>query len=174
MLFPGAGVGGHCIPKDPWLLASSVADADVPIRLIPAARAVNSGMPGHVFGLVERELGDLKGKKVLLLGYAYLQDSDDTRNSPSADLEALLKEAGASVVVHDPYIEKYDGDVYEMAADCDMAVLMTAHGKYKDLDLGKMAGALNNPVIIDGRNLLDAGAAEAAGLTLVRLGVGRS
>ena len=172
MLFPGAGVGGHCIPKDPWLLASSVADADVPIRLIPAARAINSGMPAHVFRLIEGKLGNLEGKKVLILGYAYLQDSDDTRNSPSADLEDLLKEAGAAVVVHDPYIAGFDGDVYAMADECDIAVLMTAHGQYKGLDLAKMTKALKNPVMVDGRNLLDGEKASAAGLTLVRLGVG--
>jgi UDP-N-acetyl-D-mannosaminuronic acid dehydrogenase len=67
MLLPGAGVGGHCIPKDPWLLASAVRGLDVDVRLIPAARAVNSEMPNHVLQLLKSKLGDLKGKKILVL-----------------------------------------------------------------------------------------------------------
>jgi len=62
--------------------------------------------------------------------------------------------------------------VYAMADECDIAVLMTAHGQYKGLDLAKMTKALKNPVMVDGRNLLDGEKASAAGLTLVRLGVG--
>ena len=68
LLLPGAGVGGHCIPKDPWLLASSVNGKDVDVRLIPAARAINNDMPRHMRGLIASKTGDLKGKRILLLG----------------------------------------------------------------------------------------------------------
>ena len=172
ILFPGAGVGGHCIPKDPWLLVSSVRETDVPIRLIPMARAVNTGMPGHMLDLLKAQIGDLKEKTVLVLGYAYLADSDDTRNSPSAELEKLLNEAGASVRVHDPYIAEYAGDVYAQAVGCDAAALMTAHAEYRSLDLVKMKNALKAPVVIDGRNVIREEDAADAGVRLVRLGVG--
>jgi UDP-N-acetyl-D-mannosaminuronic acid dehydrogenase len=88
MHLPGAGVGGHCIPKDPWLLASSVQGKDVPLRVIPVARAVNDRMPNHMLELLQSALQEagrsLQGARILILGYAYLEDSDDVRNSPSA------------------------------------------------------------------------------------------
>jgi UDP-N-acetyl-D-mannosaminuronic acid dehydrogenase len=170
MLLPGAGVGGHCIPKDPWLLASSVRDLDVPVRLIPAAREINTYMPMHVFNLVKNQVKDLKNKKVLILGFAYLQDSDDDRNSPSQVLAAELKEAGAIPVIHDPFIKDFQGAVLGKASGCDLAVLMTAHSEYQQLDLSGMAAAMHNSILIDGRNVIAPQAAQQAGLTLVRLG----
>ena len=170
MLLPGAGVGGHCIPKDPWLLASSVRDLDVPVRLIPAAREINTYMPMHVFNLVQNQLKDLKSKKVLILGFAYLQDSDDDRNSPSRVLADELKEVGAIPIIHDPFIKDFQGAVLEKASGCDLAVLMTAHGEYQQLDLAGMAAAMHNPILIDGRNVIAPQAAQQTGLTLVRLG----
>lgn len=170
MLLPGAGVGGHCIPKDPWLLASSVRDLDVPVRLIPAAREINTYMPMHVFNLVKNQLKDLKSKKVLILGFAYLQDSDDDRNSPSRVLADELKEVGAIPIIHDPFIKDFQGAVLEKASGCDLAVLMTAHGEYQQLDLAGMAAAMHNPILIDGRNVIAPQAAQQTGLTLVRLG----
>ncbi|MCD6355833.1 MAG: nucleotide sugar dehydrogenase [Anaerolineaceae bacterium] len=170
MLFPGAGVGGHCIPKDPWLLASSVKDADVPVRLIPAARAVNVSMPEHIFKLLKKHLPNLAGKKILILGYAYLSDSDDTRNSPSAQLVKYLKKSGLNYVIHDPYVKEYMGEIDGKAKDCDAVILMTAHSQYKSLYLPSLKAALKNPLIIDGRNLLDRDAVAKAGFQLVRLG----
>jgi len=170
MLLPGAGVGGHCIPKDPWLLASSVREMDVPIRLIPAAREINAYMPTHVFNLAKKHLKDLKGKKVLILGFAYLQDSDDDRNSPSQVLAKELEAAGSTPTIHDPFIKDYQGAVMEKAESCDLAVLMTAHSEYQQLDLAGMAAAMHNPILIDGRNVIDQKAARLSGLTLVRLG----
>lgn len=170
LLQPGAGVGGHCIPKDPWLLASSVRDMDVNIRLIPTARAVNSDMPGHMRDLITGKIGSLRGKRVLLLGYAYLENSDDTRDSPAEYLRQLLTEAGADVVIHDPYVEEFSGDVYEKARGCDTAALVTAHSDYASLDFFRLAEAMMHPVLVDGRNLWDKQTILGAGFDLVRLG----
>ena len=170
MLLPGAGVGGHCIPKDPWLLASSVRNMNVPVRLIPTAREINSSMPKHVFDLLEDALRDLGEKQILILGYAYLDDSDDTRNSPSKDLAELIRNAGASIVVHDPYIKEFTGDAIEKARNCDAVVLMTAHSEYEEIDLLGLINAMKTPLIIDGRNLLDKKLAREMGIKLVRLG----
>ncbi|MDO9545661.1 MAG: nucleotide sugar dehydrogenase, partial [Pelolinea sp.] len=170
MLLPGAGVGGHCIPKDPWLLASSVRDLSVPVRLIPAAREINSNMPNHIFGLLEEHMGDLDNKHILILGYAYLADSDDARNSPSKDLAKRIKEAGASIVIHDPYMKEYAGEVYKKAGNCDAAVLMTAHSEYKDIDLRRLKSAMKTSLVIDGRNLFDKKLASEVGIDLIRLG----
>jgi len=170
MLLPGAGVGGHCIPKDPWLLASAVRGLDVKVRLIPAARAVNSGMPQHILKLLKDRLGDLVGKKILVLGYAYLEDSDDTRDSPSDHLMRLLVAEGADVAGHDPFVAQYAGDLYALAKDCHTAVLMTAHSEYKDLDFKRLKSLMARPLLIDGRNLWNNSAPKAVGFDLVRLG----
>lgn len=150
MHLPGAGVGGHCIPKDPWLLVYEAQQQGVPIRLIPAARAVNDSMPLHMVELLEEALAEagrpLAGSRVLVLGYAYLENSDDTRNSPSAAVVEQLRERGAEVVIHDPYVPGYQGDVYALAQGCDAAVLMVAHRAYRELEWKRL------PLIaVDGR-----------------------
>jgi len=154
MLQPGAGVGGHCIPKDPWLLVYEAREQGTPIRLIPAARAVNESMPLHMVDLLQDALAEagqeLAGARVLVLGYAYLENSDDTRNSPSAVLVARLRALGAEVVIHDPYVPGYQGDVVEMAQGCDGVVVMVAHEEYRKLDWN----TLRAPVLVDGRRVV--------------------
>jgi UDP-N-acetyl-D-mannosaminuronic acid dehydrogenase len=168
MLYPGAGVGGHCIPKDPWLLAYRAMDQGVPVRLIPAARAVNDGMPLHMVALLQQALAEagrtLDGARVLVLGYAYLENSDDTRNSPSAVLVAELAERGAEVVVHDPYVAAYQGDVYAMAEGCDAVVVMVGHTAYEGLELAELKAVLRTPVVVDGRGVWEAEAARESGM----------
>jgi UDP-N-acetyl-D-mannosaminuronic acid dehydrogenase len=158
MLLPGAGVGGHCIPKDPWLLSYQAREQGAPVRLIPAARAVNESMPLHMADLLEDALAEagkpLAGSRVLVLGYAYLEDSDDTRNSPSAVLVARLRALGAEVVVHDPYVPGYQGDVLAMAEGCDAVVVMVGHTDYKTLDLAALKTVLRAPILVDGRRVL--------------------
>jgi UDP-N-acetyl-D-mannosaminuronic acid dehydrogenase len=175
MLLPGAGVGGHCIPKDPWLLAYA-ANGSVPVRLIPAARAVNESMPRHAADLVLCALDQPQFRnghtaRVAVLGYAYLENSDDTRHSPSADLVAALREQGVDVVVHDPFVKEYQGDVMTALQNCDAAVLMVAHSAYRQLDLHAVKAALRCPVLVDGRGFFDPAVAHAAGLYY--RGVGR-
>jgi len=170
MLLPGAGVGGHCIPKDPWLLASSVRGSGVPVRLIPSAREINSGMPEHIFNVLENRMEGFDGKRILILGYAYLNNSDDARNSPSEELVKLINDTGASIVIHDPYIKKYAGDVVEKAKDCDAVVLMTAHSEYASIDLKQLKRVMRTPFIFDGRNVLDKAFVIDLGFELVRLG----
>jgi UDP-N-acetyl-D-mannosaminuronic acid dehydrogenase len=156
MHLPGAGVGGHCIPKDPWLLLAGAGPGFEP-RLIPTARAVNDGMPLHVADLVEDALQDvgvpLQEAKIGVLGYAYIEDSDDTRNSPTAILVDRLVQAGAEVSIHDPFVEEHMGDWRETVAGCDAVVVMVAHSTYRELDPAELRRLLRNPVLVDGRNI---------------------
>ena len=166
MHMPGAGVGGHCIPKDPWLLASA-AGPDVPIRLIPAARAINEGMPLHVADLVLQVLDELHVSqqrggsrratgeriKIAVLGYAYLENSDDTRHSPSAVLIEHLRQMDFEVVVHDPWVEEYKGDVYERVRGCDAVVVMVGHEEYREIDLLSFNSLPKSFALIDGRGI---------------------
>lgn len=175
MLLPGAGVGGHCIPKDPWLLASAVTP-DIPLQLIPAARYVNDSMPLHMADLIVRALKDAdamrRDTRVAILGYAYLENSDDTRNSPSAVLAERLDALGIGYVIHDPWVQPYQGDVYDIVAGCDAAVFMVKHQAYCGLDLAALRAVLKTPIIVDGRRVFDGAAAEAAGFIYAGVGFG--
>jgi UDP-N-acetyl-D-mannosaminuronic acid dehydrogenase len=165
MHLPGAGVGGHCIPKDPWLLIAN-AEALEP-RLIPTARAVNDGMPLHMADLTIKALEeagvDVAEAKVGVLGYAYLENSDDTRNSHSEALVTRLHELGANVVIHDPYVREYQGDLEERMQGCDALVVMVAHDSYSRLSLSKLRTSVRRPILIDGRSVFSVEEVEAAG-----------
>ena len=166
MHLPGAGVGGHCIPKDPWLLIANADDSFEP-RMIPTARAINDGMPFHMVGLTVGALQEagvsITGAKVAVLGYAYLENSDDTRNSPSAVLVARLRDMGAKVVIHDPWVPEYRGDLEECVKGSDAVVVMVRHDVYRTVDLNKLRAQIARPNLIDGRNLFSAQQAWAAG-----------
>ena len=173
MHLPGTGVGGHCLPKDPWLLISN-AGADFGSRIIPAARAVNDGMPLHVADLVVdalQEAGrDIVGARVAVLGYAYLQNSDDTRNSPSAVLVDRVRELGAEVSVHDPHVAGCERDVKRVLQGADIAVVAVAHDAYRSLDWAALKSLFRTPIVVDGRNVCDEAALKRAGYTYILVG----
>jgi UDP-N-acetyl-D-mannosaminuronic acid dehydrogenase len=174
MHLPGAGVGGHCIPKDPWLLAYSVIDKDVSLKLIPASRAVNDGMPAHMAELVEQAL-DAAGRRladstILIMGYSYLENSDDTRNSPSIWLIERLRSLGASIRIQDPYVLPFQQDWRQLAQGCDAVVMMVKHGLYVNIDLNELAPLLRTPLLVDGRRVFNRDQAKAAGLSYWAVG----
>ncbi len=156
VLLPGPGVGGHCIPKDPWLLAAA-AKGSIPLRLIPAARAVNDGMPQHVVDLITSGLHRLgrpvSGARVAVLGYAYLENSDDTRNSPSESVVAQLVSCGATVLAQDPYVSGLNRDVEEVIAGSDCAVILVNHRSYAALDWPRLITSMRTPLVVDTRRL---------------------
>ena len=174
VLLPGAGVGGHCIPKDPWLLAYGASDT-VRARLIPAAREINDYMPLHMAELTIdalEEVGrEIEGSRIAVLGYAYLENSDDTRNSPSITLINRLEELGTEVVVHDPWVHEYQGDLGKCVQNCDAIVVMVAHDEYRGVDLDMLRAQVARPVLVDGRNVFSPEQVRSAGW--VYRGVGR-
>ena len=177
VLFAGAGVGGHCIPKDPWLLAYG-AKGKADIMLIPAARAVNDSMPKQIIKILKQAL-DIYDKKlddacISILGYAYLEESDDTRNSPSEKLLELLYAENADVVVQDPYVSPYQQNALESIQNSDAVIIMVAHEAYKDMDLMEVKQRLQLPIVIDGRRVIDASIAKQAGLDYYGIGYGLS
>ncbi len=106
--YPGPGLGGHCIPIDPFYLTWRAKEFDLPTRFIQLAGEINTAMPGRVIDRLREALNEaeksLKGSRVLILGVAYKRDVDDMRESPALRLIELLRAAGARVSYHDPYI----------------------------------------------------------------------
>ncbi|MHA2142407.1 MAG: nucleotide sugar dehydrogenase [Candidatus Thorarchaeota archaeon] len=178
MHLPGAGVGGHCIPKDSWLLAFGARGKNEP-RLIALAREINDGMPAHMSDLCEEALRtagrDVYGSKVTILGAAYLEDSDDTRNTPAMPLMRNLEVLGVQVSIHDPHVKNMDGisplkDIYEAVRDSDCIAIVTGHNEYKDLDLDRVKNLMRTPIFVDGRNILDGERCQGKGFAYWSVG----
>jgi UDP-N-acetyl-D-mannosaminuronic acid dehydrogenase len=203
MHVPGAGVGGHCLPKDSWLLKYGLETYGATVQggegaegqgselqLIPLAREINDGMPEHMVALIEDGLAEagreVAGAKIVLLGVSYLENADDTRNTPAAALARLLQACGAEVVAHDPYVREADwrralgngvqvpltGDLWQALEGADCAALVTRHREYEALDLGRLKDAMGGSVLVDGRNVFDLTTCAQAGLVVRAVGKG--
>jgi UDP-N-acetyl-D-mannosaminuronic acid dehydrogenase len=190
LLWPGAGVGGHCLTKDTYHLERGVqvlgkGTLDYPENepsIYVLARRINDFMPSHMFRLTADALKragiPLKGAKVALLGWAFLSNSDDSRNTPSEPFRDACIRAGVLVTVHDPYVAEYPGVpivpvIEEAVKGADAIVIFAGHNQYKSLDapyLKNLSGK-KHPVIIDGRNLIDADAFIRCGF--IYKGIGR-
>jgi UDP-N-acetyl-D-mannosaminuronic acid dehydrogenase len=179
MHIPGAGVGGHCLPKDPWLLVSGAKPGQA--KLLPAARAVNEGMPEHLCQLAEEAMVDaerqVKGSLVSVMGLAFLRDSDDTRHSPALTvIDHFLEKA--DVVVHDefvaqPYKAPLVRTVQKALGGSDCAIFVTDHSSYRELDLDEMKELMRTPVIVDGRNIFDPEKVRDKGFVYRGIGKGK-
>ena len=179
MLLPGAGVGGHCIPKDPWLLISS-ASAVGP-ELIPVARGINDSMPKRMAQLVEEALvasgRRIKGAKVAVLGFAYRENTEDARNTPARPLVKELRRRGADIGIHDPYARSERGytivrDLKAALRGADCIAIVTAHDEYRRLDLRAARRLVRHRALVDGRNVFAGPEVVKAGFVYRGLGKG--
>jgi UDP-N-acetyl-D-mannosaminuronic acid dehydrogenase len=189
ILYPGAGVGGHCLPKDSYHLERGVKEEGRNLDYPPGAdslfllaRRINDFMPWHMERLTVEGLAragkKISGARVAVLGWAFLQDSDDSRNTPSAPYRDRLLADGAEVAVHDPYVDRTQGvsispDLRQVVTGADAIAILTAHHAYRSLVPGEMKAwsGQKRPVIVDGRNLVDPDAFIASGF--VYKGIGR-
>jgi UDP-N-acetyl-D-glucosamine dehydrogenase len=142
--YPGPGLGGHCIPIDPLYLSWKLKTLNYNARFIELASEINTSMPLYVLNKVVNALNDeskaLRGSRVVVLGMAYKRDVNDVRESPALDVVSLLREKGALVSYHDPYIPQVrleDGEsmqsaVYsgDLLATADCVVIVTDHTSY--------------------------------------------
>jgi nucleotide sugar dehydrogenase len=163
---PGVGVGGHCIPVDPYYLIQRAAQVGVPTELITAGRAVNRTMPNHVAKIIHELLyqnGVEAGLgKALLLGWSYKAEVGDPRETPAEPLAVSLMEKGISVSAWDPHINDDDfpenitviDDIYS-AEGFDIAILVTAHKACVELQWERLKGQMRNPIFYDGRRVMD-------------------
>jgi UDP-N-acetyl-D-glucosamine dehydrogenase len=131
--YPGIGAGGHCIPVDPIYLANASRAVGAPSRFIELADQINQEMPGYFVGRAEEKLGNLKAKKVLVVGVAYKPNVADVRESPVEGLIAGLRQKNAHVSWHDDLVKEWNGEKSVALSDqYDLAILATPHA-YLDL-----------------------------------------
>jgi UDP-N-acetyl-D-glucosamine dehydrogenase len=159
--YPGPGLGGHCIPIDPFYLSWKAKEYEFNTRFIELAGEVNKAMPAHVVDAVSKGLNRQKtamnGARILLLGMAYKKDIDDLRESPSLTVIELLREQGAEVFYNDPYFPQVGkGRHYNLNMACtpldyleqyDCVLIMTDHSAYDYVDIVDRAN-----LVVDSRN----------------------
>lgn len=180
MLLPGAGVGGPCIPKDPWLLISPALHSKP--ELIPIARGVNDYMPRRMAQLVDEALAAsgrrIKGARVAVLGFAFRENTEDTRNSPARLFIRDLRRRGADVVIHDPFARSERGykvlrDLKVASNGADCLAIVTAHDTYRNLDLKALRRTMRRRVLVDGRNVFAGSEVVRAGFVYRGIGKGQ-
>jgi len=182
--YPGPGVGGHCIPKDPHYLYYRAQQLGIPLRLIKTAQDINESMIDHITEKLEKYLKQkrrsLQGSKVALLGLAFKPDVSDTRNSPSIRLAERLGTLGAEVSAYDPFVKSVStrtgqlvsgGDLTEVVKAVDVVVLVTPHTSFREIDLARLKSLVNsNAVILDTRGFWSPSECRMAGFDYLGLG----
>ena len=159
--YPGPGLGGHCIPIDPFYLSWKAKEYDFSTRFIELAGEINGAMPEHVVESVGKALNQHKkavnGSRILMLGMAYKKDIDDLRESPSLTIIELLRQAGAEVLYNDPYFPTVGrGRRYNLNMTCtplenldqyDCVLIVTDHSDYDYVDIVN-----KSQLVVDSRN----------------------
>jgi len=184
-LYPGAGYGGSCFPKDVKALIKTASDkAGIDLKVLSAVEAANDAQK-HVLGnKVKAHFGeDLAGKHFALWGLAFKPDTDDMRDAPSRTLLADLFAAGATVTAYDPVAMKeskrifgdearlhYAGKAMEALEGADALLIVTEWKEFRSADLDVIKRSLRAPVIIDGRNLYDPKFVRSQGITYMAVG----
>lgn len=161
--YPGPGVGGHCIPIDPYYLTYKARSVDYHTRLIELAGEINDFMPEYVTSRLQDLLNEqekpLKNSKILLLGIAYKGDVDDVRESPALKVWSQLEAKGAEVIYHDPYCQfvRRKGQIYhshpldkELVKSVDAVVITTAHTRGVDYKMVVAAAS----IVLDTKNIV--------------------
>ncbi len=177
----GIGWGGSCFGKDVSALIHTAGDYGYSTELLKSCVKVNQQQRILVLEKLQQVLKILKGKTVGLLGLTFKPDTDDMRDAPSLTLIDQLNRLGTRVKAYDPIVSQSgmrDGlsnvivetDPERLADGCDALVLVTDWAQFKTLDYGKMAGLMNNPVIIDARNFLNRADLESLGFKYVGIG----
>ncbi len=191
-IYPGAGYGGSCFPKDVQALAMTARQHGMQPRLLDAVEAVNEAQKGHLFELVQRhyDAGEdegVRGRTFAVWGLAFKPDTDDMREASSRRLLAQLWEGGATVRAYDPearaeaariFGERDDLVLCDSAAEAlegaDALIVVTEWKQFRSPDFAALKAALGDGVVFDGRNLYEPDEVEAAGLAYYGIGRGRS
>ena len=159
---PGIGVGGHCIPVDPYYYVEASAEIGYPTQIVPIARKVNDSMPTLSAKWIMDSINWKEDSRVLVLGYSYKPMLGDCRKTPVLNLSKKLHDFGLEVLVWDPYVDEdeYPEWVMEVADpyncdNLDAIILATAHPECINLDWDRLLENCTDGVVFDGRRVLD-------------------
>ena len=187
-IYPGAGYGGSCFPKDVQALERTAKQYGYTAQILESVEAVNQRQKSKLFELVSRHFnGDLKGKTFAVWGLAFKPNTDDMREASSRTLLSLLWEAGAKAQVYDPEAMHETKRIFGERSDllyadspakalenADALIVVTEWKTFWSPDFKKIKAALKTPAIFDGRNIYDPVEVEAAGLAYYGIGRGRT
>jgi UDPglucose 6-dehydrogenase len=186
-IYPGAGYGGSCFPKDVQALDRTARQFGYEPRILAAVEAVNAAQKERLFELIAGHFGDLAGRTIAVWGLAFKPNTDDMREAPARVLLERLWAAGAKVRAFDPeahhearrlFGERADlllaDDAFGALDGADALVILTEWKAFWSPDFMRIRNALRVPAIFDGRNIYDPKAVEAAGIAYYGIGRGRS
>jgi UDPglucose 6-dehydrogenase len=182
-LSAGIGYGGSCFPKDVEAFIKISKKLGYDFALLEEVKRINEQQKDFFLGKIKDNLWILKDKTIGVLGLSFKPDTDDIRNSPALDIIRALKGEGAELKVYDPQamprVRKvlknvtFAKDAYQACRNCDCLLFLTDWQEFKEIDLGRVKKLLKRPLIIDGRNMFDAGVLKKLGLTYVCIGSNR-
>lgn len=181
--YPGAGVGGPCLPVNSYqLLNSAKKFGNNFLKIISASRKINESMPDHVVDLVSNCFNQakksIKGSTILILGVSYKPDVKDTQLTPVEPIIKKLLNLGANVRIYDPYFKssqvlniKTESNLVDAIKGVDAVVLTTGHKEFHDIEPSFLASSMKTPIMVDSRGIIEPYEAKKAGL--IFRGIGR-
>ena len=180
--FPGAGVGGPCLPTNSYqYLNSSKKIDDNFLKIVKEARKINENMPNHVVNLLSNALSEsntsLNNSTIALLGVSYKPNIHDVQIAPSKEIIKILKEKNAKIKIFDPYFTTQvfglntEKSISDALSESDAVILITGHKEFQNLDLKKFSSTMKNPILVDCTGLVNPHDAKESGF--IFRGIGR-
>lgn len=179
-LHPGPGFGGSCFPKDVSALSQIAQKNGYEFKIVKAVIEVNRQQRERMIAKIEKEIGNLKGKQIGILGLSFKPNTDDMREAPSVAIIRALQERGAKIIAHDPAAMEeakkvlkevtYAADPYAVADGSDAIILMTEWNPFRNLDLDQIKKKLKAPVFVDLRNVYEPKKMAALGFKYTSVG----
>ncbi len=176
----GIGYGGSCFPKDVKALIATAAFNDLDLRILRSVESVNEEQKRYLIPKIKKLLKDLKNKKIAVFGLAFKPKTDDIREAPSLTIITELQKQGAKIAAYDPVAQEnakkilknveYFNTPYDAARGCDAIVIATEWDIFRELDMKNIKSLLNQPNIIDGRNIYDPKEMKELGFNYVSIG----
>ena len=184
--YPGAGVGGPCLPVNSYQMINSANILNENfLRIVKASREINESMPYHVIELIKDALNEAKIKincsNILILGISYKPNVKDIQLSPAEMIISELKKLGSNIRIFDPYFKncsvfgiETDNNLEQAVSQVDAVIIVTAHKDFKSIDPEYFATKMKTPILVDTRCMIDLDTARKAGLIFRSLGRGRN
>jgi UDPglucose 6-dehydrogenase len=172
--YPGVGFGGSCFPKDVHALINSGVKNDIPMKIVSSALDVNRDQKYYLVDLAKKHFGNLKGKRIAMWGLSFKPKTDDVREAPAQYMIEKLNELGATVIAYDPVASEnataFFGTPFDVGTDpieitkgADALFIVTEWSEFRNPNLEAVKTNLKNPVIFDGRNVMNPAKMKAQG-----------